>query len=286
MAPLGLVLLAAAAAGVIAQSDEMGPAAFWWPADRPWTQDSDNTAPCGSSSGVTTRTEFPLSGGVVAITAQDDSHTVHFKISFNNDPKTQSDFTFNSNSIPLKEIDPGHTCLRISDPPTGISPGTNATIQMQYTADFDRPENQTFYACTDITYVRADAFSAAQIPCFNATSDVNVPAPSGTGIPDDLPGHGDNEPALTTAKPVNSGGGGVVLSKGAIAGIAIGAVVGVSLIAGLALLFYRERQKKERLVRQRDSGRGVQWSEDPPKDSASAGSFRLGNMPSREGPAK
>lgn len=81
----------------------------------------------------------------------------------------------------------------------------------------------------------------------------------------------------------------VTLSKGAIAGIAIGSIIGVALIAGLGLLFYRERQKKQRLERQRDSGRGVKWVEDPDqsqgqqgKDSTSAaGSFRLQNIGSK-----
>lgn len=39
---------------------EMGPVAFMWPADRPWSASADNTAPCGSTAGVTNRTDFPL----------------------------------------------------------------------------------------------------------------------------------------------------------------------------------------------------------------------------------
>ena len=39
----------------------MGPAAFMWPTDRPWSADTDNIAPCGSSSGAGPRTEFPMS---------------------------------------------------------------------------------------------------------------------------------------------------------------------------------------------------------------------------------
>ncbi len=42
------------------QGTEMGPVAFLWPADRPWSASADNSAPCGSSSGVSNRTEFPL----------------------------------------------------------------------------------------------------------------------------------------------------------------------------------------------------------------------------------
>ena len=38
----------------------MGPAAFMWPSDRPWSADADNVAPCGSSDGVGNRTNYPM----------------------------------------------------------------------------------------------------------------------------------------------------------------------------------------------------------------------------------
>jgi hypothetical protein len=44
-----------------AEATDMGPAAFLWPPDRAWGAAQDNTAPCGSSAGVTNRTDFPLS---------------------------------------------------------------------------------------------------------------------------------------------------------------------------------------------------------------------------------
>jgi hypothetical protein len=43
----------------------MGPVAFLWPADREWSAAADNTAPCGSSVGVTNRTNFPLGKFIV-----------------------------------------------------------------------------------------------------------------------------------------------------------------------------------------------------------------------------
>lgn len=46
--------------GNVMGADNMGPAAFLWPPDREWNADADNTAPCGSTAGVGTRTEFPL----------------------------------------------------------------------------------------------------------------------------------------------------------------------------------------------------------------------------------
>jgi len=180
--------------------------------------------------------------------------------------------------MPIGEVDPGHTCLSVANPPSNIAAGTNATIQLKYTADFDKPENQTFYACADITYVRD--FNAADVPCFNATSDEDVPAPTATGVPTDLPGHGDNGPPLVSqsatasAAPQGSGGGG--LSKGAIAGAVVGSIVGFLAVVGLGVFFYRERKKRQRLERQRDSARGVGWrADDPGKDSVSAPSIRM-----------
>ncbi len=41
-------------------SETMGPVAFMWPPDRVWGAAQDNTAPCGSASGVANRTQFPL----------------------------------------------------------------------------------------------------------------------------------------------------------------------------------------------------------------------------------
>lgn len=43
-----------------AEGTVMGPVAFLWPEDRPWSANADNSGPCGSSAGITNRTEFPL----------------------------------------------------------------------------------------------------------------------------------------------------------------------------------------------------------------------------------
>lgn len=40
--------------------EEMGPAAFMWPADRVWAASMDNTAPCGSVASPGNRSEFPM----------------------------------------------------------------------------------------------------------------------------------------------------------------------------------------------------------------------------------
>jgi len=44
---------------------KMGPAAFMWPSDRPWSADVDNVVPCGSSAGVGNRTNYPMSASCV-----------------------------------------------------------------------------------------------------------------------------------------------------------------------------------------------------------------------------
>lgn len=47
--------------GESALGNTMGPVGFLWPSSRAWSEDTDNTAPCGSSEGVTERTKFPIS---------------------------------------------------------------------------------------------------------------------------------------------------------------------------------------------------------------------------------
>jgi hypothetical protein len=73
------------------------------------------------------------------------------------------------------------------------------------------------------------------------------------------------------------------LSKGGIAGAVVGSLLGVALIVGLGLLFYRERERKKRLARQRDSairvGKAVDGgSTRTGNDSVSGESIRMGNL--------
>ncbi|KAL0937781.1 GPI-anchored protein [Colletotrichum truncatum] len=253
------------------QDDEMGPAAFMWPADRVWSGDMDNQEPCGSRSGVANRTEFPLVGGKVALVAQDDYYNTQISISYSNDPKSNSDFTTLIKEQSVADLNPGHTCVDIPNPPSQITAGSNATLQIIYRADWDAPHNQTFYACADIRYVEAANF-VTRIPCFNATE----------------PGEDD---IAATAKPSSSsaagnsgsssssGGGSKGLSGGAIAGIVIGAVAGVALLIGAALFFYRRSQQQKRnsrLARMEENARNSEhWN--AAKDSTSQSSVQLQN---------
>ena len=52
--------LSAEVHGEGAEGTVMGPVAFLWPADRPWSESQDNIGPCGSSASIANRTQFPL----------------------------------------------------------------------------------------------------------------------------------------------------------------------------------------------------------------------------------
>lgn len=52
---------AATTVSAFGSASDMGPVAFLWPPDRVWGEAADNTAPCGSVSGVENRTQFPIS---------------------------------------------------------------------------------------------------------------------------------------------------------------------------------------------------------------------------------
>ncbi|KAL8377127.1 hypothetical protein RB595_008005 [Gaeumannomyces hyphopodioides] len=242
--------------GVGALGTEMGPVAFLWPADRPWSADADNTAPCGSVRGVTNRTPFPLSmhissivfahylprpdcparltlscplaAGAVSLSIATAAYDVDFSLSFSNDPKSNSDFTQQAVSHTIGRVEAGHQCYRLAAVPSAVKAGDNATIQLEYRSKY-KTENdgrdQTFYACADIQFVDTAAFKS-NIPCFNVTSEEFV-TPQGSS------------PSPSTTENASAGG----LSTGAIAGIAVGTIVGSLAVVGLiAFLVFKKRR--------------------------------------------
>ncbi len=166
----------------------------------------------------------------------------------------------------FKDIKLGHTCVTLPNAPASVKARTNATLQIKYIADFDKPENQTFYACSDITYVELSEFKEP-IPCFNAT-EPTPPKSSGSGAASSTPS--------ATSSPAASKKSG--LSGGAIAGIVIGSLAGVGLIAAAVLLIFRRKQQRLRVVRQQNSERGKWAATDAARDSQAQGSVRLNNL--------
>ncbi|GAD97854.1 hypothetical protein ANI_1_2002014 [Paecilomyces variotii No. 5] len=239
------MLMGAIALYVNAQeSNDMGPAAFLWPPDRAWVATEDNIPPCGSSAGVGNRTNFPLTNAAVALVLQDESYSINLAVSYDNDPQSIDDFTTIVSSKDFPELYPGHECYAVPNPPSNITPGTNATLQIKYSSDFDTPQNQTFYACSDITYVPSSEFKV-DIPCFNvSTEDPEVvssqiagPSTSATSTA------GTTKATGGTAKSDNNS-----LSGGDIAGIVVGSVVGGCLILGILFFLwrlYRQRARRE-----------------------------------------
>lgn len=179
----------------------------------------------------------------------------------------------------MRELDPGHTCVNVEDAPSSTSAGANATLQIKYIADFDTPDNQTFYACADITYVELTDFDTA-IPCFNVTEPADDDSGSDSDHTDsDSDSDSDSDKSDSGS---SSGGGSSGLSGGAIAGIVVGSVAGVALFALAGLLIYRRKHQRLRMLRQQHSSRGVDWENQPgkAKDSISNSSVRMQNLSS------
>ncbi|KAK8076320.1 hypothetical protein PG994_003592 [Apiospora phragmitis] len=207
-----------------AEGTDMGPAAFLWPHDRPWSAATDNISPYGSTM-----------GGEVALSIADEVYQVAFKIAYDNEARAQSDFAQQAVSNVI-EIEPGHQCYKIAPIPESVKAGSNATIQLEYWASDAKEQGgakQSFFACADFTFVEAKDFTLS-VPCFNVTaSDFSLAGPSGSS-PIDEGG------ASTTASSVASTGGG--LTAGEKPGIAVGTIVGSFALVGI-LAFALLRKK-------------------------------------------
>ncbi|KAJ5693201.1 hypothetical protein N7462_002624 [Penicillium macrosclerotiorum] len=232
-----------------AEATDMGPAAFLWPPDRAWGAAQDNTAPCGSSAGVTNRTEFPLKNGEVSLVLQDESYNVNLAVSYSNDPKRNDDFTTIVSSSNFPDLEPGHECYSVPNPPSNITSGSNATLQLSYLSTFDTDTNQTYYACADITYVPLSSFTT-NVLCFNVSESSSSSSSSSTST------------SSSSSSSKNSSSRG--LSGGQIAGIVVGCVAGAALIAVALFLLWGRHQRKV----QRDKVVAVRmsdWANNPQK---------------------
>ncbi|KAF2683347.1 hypothetical protein K458DRAFT_368573 [Lentithecium fluviatile CBS 122367] len=221
------------------EGSSMGPVAFLWPPDRTWNAVNDNTGPCGSPNGRSNRTSFPLSQGSVALSIADDAWHVAFRLAVSDNPTTQADFD-DQVVDNITDVDPGHQCYKF-DALENIVAGTNATIQLEYWAEYEgenNGNNQSFFACADITFVETTKFTA-QVPCFNVTSeefDAPTPTPSTAGVPSPT-GLTSQEPSAESAASYAG------LSTGAKVGIAMGSVIGGLALIGVVAFFVWRRGK-------------------------------------------
>ncbi|KAM5524072.1 gpi-anchored protein [Fusarium oxysporum f. sp. phaseoli] len=239
------------------KDDEMGPAGFMWPPDRPWAGDVDNKGPCGSRASSGNRTNFPLTGGAVSLVAQDDYYNTKISISYSEDPDSGKKY---HRSQPRSHLRSSSRC------PSKVSAGDNATLQIIYRADWDAPHNQTFYACADITFVKESELNF-EIPCFNATEPGDDDKAAGATVgPSPTATHPSTSSESSDASEAESKSGkSNKLSGGAIAGIVIGSIAGVVLIAGAILFFLRRSQqakRNSRIARMEDNARKHQLATD------------------------
>ncbi|KAE8393078.1 hypothetical protein BDV23DRAFT_192013 [Aspergillus alliaceus] len=222
------------------EAKKMGPVAFMWPPDRPWGAAYDNTAPCGSSAGVSNRTDFPLTNPSI-------------------DPSTNDDFEAFIDGSSIKDIEPGHECYPVPNPSIDVEEGSNATFQIKYTSDFETDKNETYYACADVRYVAASKFTT-QVPCFNVTADEFTAATTTAAVPGTTATSGSSSSSSKDMDATNAKSSGSGLSGGAIAGIVVGCVAAV--VIAIAFLFGSRRfLQKYRSYRQKASVRNVDWAE-------------------------
>jgi hypothetical protein len=141
--------------------------------------------------------------------------------------------------------------------------GTNATIQLRYVAEYIDPDhhhrrrrssssvkrhmpvNETFFACADVTLVREEAFTL-DIPCFNATAEADDDHDHEHDDEDEDHEHSHEDENDEDEDEDHEHSG---LSGADIAGIVVGSVVGVAVIATVAWYFWR-RDRREKQVAQ------------------------------------
>lgn len=152
------------------------------------------------------------------------------------DPQSISDFEIFYGPQQVGDLGLGHTCISAPNPPQNVTAGSNATFMFFYFEEDGGDE--AFYACTDITYVEAAAFTES-IPCFNATrEEPDVQTDSAVSVTTTAPDGSD---------PHLEDDGDDGLSVGAIAGAVVGSVLGALAIAALAFFLLR-RNKKSKAV--------------------------------------
>jgi len=146
----------------------MGPLTFLYPNPRPWSDDTDNTRPCGHAV-VGDRTDMPLINPVLSMVIQNHARDVHFRIALADDPQRQDQFR---ELRPKTEwLDRGHQCFSLPDFARDTEENANATIQIEYRSiERDKHKPEDFFVCADVRLVASSTFEGNP-PCFNVTED-------------------------------------------------------------------------------------------------------------------
>ncbi|KAF2215755.1 hypothetical protein CERZMDRAFT_94149 [Cercospora zeae-maydis SCOH1-5] len=230
-----VVLLAAArvfASHETPDAGDIGPAAFLWPRERPLIADADASPPCGSTNGLHTRTDFPMTNGRLALVARNKTRAVHVAVSYTDNPVSQDAFDVFDGPQQV-QLGIGHTCIWAPATPPGVTIGSNATFQVFYTTGAD-----VHFACADITYVESGAFNEP-VPCFNASStrprglNVRTIIVSPTAFPNNSPPWAEKDTRYA------------FISPGSITAVTMGSIVAAVLIA-LSLVSLWRRNKNGR----------------------------------------
>jgi hypothetical protein len=194
------------------------------------------------------------------------------------DPTSNDDFETVIAAMRIPDLDEGHQCYPIPNPAADVEAGSNATLQIKYTSDFDTDKNETFYACADITYVPTSQFSV-QVPCFNATIDDYDITDTNDGDDGDESDDSNSSSSTSTASGTAAGATSTSspsasssssssgLSGGAIAGIVVGVVLGALLAFGGAFYLWRRSQQKKRRRQQEANIRNVKWEQGANSDN-------------------
>jgi hypothetical protein len=154
------------------------------------------------------------------------------------DPTGNSDFSTLVPGTDFPEIEPGHECYSVPNPPSSVAAGANATLQLRYTSTFDTGTNGTYYACADIQYVALADFTTS-IPCFNVTEDTTYTT-SAAGVATTATATGSTSTSISSSSSSSSSSShDKGLSGGAIAGIVVGSIAGAAILGTILFVAYR-----------------------------------------------
>ena len=261
------------------ESSLQRPLAVIWPPQRENRGAQASTPPCGVPMGSSNRTEYPLSellfrailyislqqpaGGHIKLQVQQEiehvqvaiAHMIGMRSSSSNkhacstysqerlDPLTNEDFALVFNASQTPALDRGQSCFSLPDPPISVQAGTNATLQVTYSAAPSIEERETLYSCADIVYVPSSMVND-QGACFN-TSDIGSTTTTTTRIPQ-MPPSSSSGPLTSPSYDPISQSTSPDMPAGIVLGFVIGSIIGTGTVTMvIAALVYSWRARRQ-----------------------------------------